>query len=337
VVLFINRCPINHQNPKNDTTSNVLLRVEYPHCSTEREKSATIYYPFVKYSNMEFKTWLDALIYPKETFKAEKERASLGDALDNIAVAGLIVGIVFGLISGLLLGLFGFVIGIIAFLIIVIILFLFESLVFFIMAKILGGKGDFSTHTYLISLITSPLVVLSLVGLIPIMGWILYILIALDSLYPLTISLRESHGFSTARAILTWLIPSIVLILILWQLGIFSPIGHTGHMATATGFEKIIVLQPSIKYSGNTLEFVMINAEGTRIENIKITLSGSGCRNPGEISTLAPGEGKRIKVICERKSPGEAFTVNVDIEYDLRVGRTKVNRMEHGILRGTAE
>jgi len=29
--------------------------------------------------------------------------------------------------------------------------------------------------------------------------------------------------------------------------------------------------------------------------------------------------------------------VNVDIEYDLRVGRTKVNRMEHGILRGTAE
>jgi len=193
----------------------------------------------------------------------------------------------------------------------------------------------------------------------------------LYSLYPLTIALRESHGFSTARAILTWLIPFIVLILILvllivpivlWQLGVFSSVGHTGHMTTvsfwdpihsifyvfssvghtghmttATGFEKILVPQPSIKYSGNTLEFVMINAEGTRIENVKITLSGSGCRNPGKISTLDPGEIKRIRVICDRKSPGEAFTVNVDIEYDLRVGGTKVNRMEHGILRGTTE
>ncbi|RLI86204.1 MAG: hypothetical protein DRO76_04315 [Candidatus Altiarchaeales archaeon] len=164
---------------------------------------------------MEFKTWLDALIYPKETFRAEKERASLGDALNNIAVAGLIAGIVFGLISGLLLGLFGFVIGIIAFPIIVIISFLFESLIFFIMAKILGGKGDFSTQTYLISLLTAPLVVLSLVGLIPIMGWVLYIPIVLYSLYPLTIALRESHGFSTARANLTWLIPWLIIVLLL--------------------------------------------------------------------------------------------------------------------------
>ncbi len=98
--------------------------------------------------------------------------------------------------------------------VIVIVSFLFESLILFILAKILGGKGDFSTHTYLISLLTAPLVVLSLVGLIPIMGWVLYIPIALYSLHPLTIALRESHGFSVARAVLTWLIPFIVLILI---------------------------------------------------------------------------------------------------------------------------
>ena len=304
---------------------------------------------------MEFKTWLDALIYPKETFRAEKERASLGDAIKNVGLAGLICGVIFGLLFGLFGGLsFGditfliiaLMLSIIVFPIVIIISLLFESLIFFILAKILGGGGDFSTQTYLISLFTAPLVIISLVQFIPVIGWILGILIMLYSLYPLTIALRESHGFSIARAILTWLIPYIVLILILillivpivlWQLGVFSSVGHTGHMTTATGFEKILVPQPSIKYSGNTLEFVMINAEGTRIENVKITLSGSGCRNPDKISTLDPGEIKRIKVICDRKSPGEAFTVNVDIEYDLRVGGTKVNRMEHGILRGTTE
>ncbi len=162
---------------------------------------------------MESNIWLGALIHPAETFRAEKERASVGDALNNVAVAGLIVSVVFGLLFWSPFGLFGLAIGIILPPIFITLSFLFESLAFFITAKILGGKGDFSTQTYLMSLFTTPLVVLSLVRLIP-NGWILYLPIALYCLQPLTLALRESHGFSIIRAVLAWLMPNIILSLI---------------------------------------------------------------------------------------------------------------------------
>ncbi len=288
---------------------------------------------------MEFKTWLDALIYPKETFRAEKEGASLGDALNNIAVAGLIAGIVFGLISGLLLGLFGFVIGIITFPIIVIISFLFESLIFFILAKILGGKGDFSTQTYLISLFTAPLVVLSLVGLIPIMGWVLYIPIVLYSLYPLTIALRESHGFSTARANLTWLIPRLIIgLIIVLLLSMISPIVIMGltQMYPDNLYGTVKVMD--CEYSEDTLELVMLNAvETNQIENVRITLSGSGCENPSKIPAWDSGETKTIRAKCDRKSPGEEFTVEMYIKYDAKKGRGKFHHTKYEILEGIVE
>lgn len=176
---------------------------------------------------MEF-TWLDALIYPKETFRAEKERASLGEAIKNVGVAGLIGGVIRGLFVGLEVAFGGvtfliiaLILGIIILPIVCIIVFLLCSLIYFIFANILGSKGNFTTQTYLISLFTAPLIILSLLEFIPSVGWVLGILIILYSLYPLTIALRESHGFSTARAILAWLIPWLIIVLLL---SMISPI-----------------------------------------------------------------------------------------------------------------
>ena len=56
------------------------------------------------------------------------------------------------------------------------------------------------------------------------------------------------------------------------------------------------------EYSEDTLELVMLNAvETNQIENVRITLSGSGCENPSKIPAWDSGETKTIRTKCDRK------------------------------------
>ena len=73
------------------------------------------------------------------------------------------------------------------------------------------------------------------------------------------------------------------------------------------------------------------------LENVRINLNGSGCRNPGEIHAWQAMDFKTINVTYDQKSSGEAFTVNVDIEYATGVEEARVHETEQGILRGLAE
>ncbi len=320
----------------------------------------------MKYANMkivDFKNWLNAIIYPKSTFGSliEKEKASLVEAVKNVAVSGLIMGVIVGIIYAFLgiamiganggsstTGAIGgsillfFALLMVVILPVIYILDLFIcSAAYFVIAKILGGKGDFKTQTYFISLILAPLLILSLFGIIPLIGFIFLILISVYSIYLMIIAIRETHEFSTLRAAITYFIPGFLILLlivpiVLWQLGIFG--GSVEQVNTARGFYRIKVFDNSIKYSGDTLSFTLMNGAGSSISDLKIVPNGSGCGIvEGTPAMLAAGDTTTLNVNCFSLNKGESFSVAIKIEYSETVIETKITRTEQGTIRGTAE
>jgi hypothetical protein len=85
------------------------------------------------------------------------------------------------------------------------------EIVLFIFARLLGGKGSFGAQAYAQSLFYAPLAVIQQVfAMIPIVGRPLFFLLAAYSLLPTTTSLIAAHGYSTRRAVLTWLMPILL-------------------------------------------------------------------------------------------------------------------------------
>ncbi|MFH1424058.1 MAG: YIP1 family protein [archaeon] len=173
---------------------------------------------------MDFNIWLEALKNPKETFAAQKAHASFSEGAKHILIAGVILGLIMG-IGGAVLGslflapLLGaaagaimFVYGLIFGVIIAFLGWIINGVIYFIFAKILGGNGSLTTQLYLSALFMAPMMVLmGILMLIPFAGTILLFLLELYGLYLLTLSLKEAHGFSTGRAVLSWLLPVIVI------------------------------------------------------------------------------------------------------------------------------
>jgi hypothetical protein len=91
------------------------------------------------------------------------------------------------------------------------------EIVLFIFARLLGGKGSFGAQAYVQSLFYAPLAVFQQVlAVIPIVGRPLFFLFAIYSLVPTTSSLKAAHGYSTWRAIITWLMPILLNILVVF-------------------------------------------------------------------------------------------------------------------------
>lgn len=169
-----------------------------------------------------FKKWQDALSKPGQTFRKERGKASLSEAVKHMGLAGLIAGAInaaavlltlsstaFSAILSLLL--------VILMPIILIISLLIGSGIIYLLAKLFGGKGDYNTQTYLFSLYQAPILLLTtLVAFIPLVGWAINVAIAAYSLYLLTLALKETHKYSTSRAVATWLVPSLLLIAIVF-------------------------------------------------------------------------------------------------------------------------
>jgi hypothetical protein len=89
------------------------------------------------------------------------------------------------------------------------------EIVLFIFARILGGKGSFGTQSYLQALFYGPLALVQQVAaVIPGVGRMLFVLLAVGSLIPTTTSLKAAHGYSTTRAVLTWVLPILLNVVV---------------------------------------------------------------------------------------------------------------------------
>lgn len=181
-----------------------------------------------------FDVWKDAFLSPVPTFRKMKKKADLVEGFKHVLVAGIIAGILGAIVAavagaavaemGPLGGLFagaaiaGVLIGTP---ILAVLGWLIGSLVWFVFARLLGGKGSYTAQTYLIALYTAPLIVITAVlNIIPLVGAILGMLVSLYGLYLLTMAIREAHGFDTVKAALSWIIPLVIVGIIVFLAGV---------------------------------------------------------------------------------------------------------------------
>jgi len=93
--------------------------------------------------------------------------------------------------------------------------FLNFEIALFVVARLIGGKGSIVKQAYAQSLFYAPLSVLQQVfAAIPVLGHYLFAVMAVYSLVPTTTSLKAVHGYSTTRAVLTWVLPIVVNVLV---------------------------------------------------------------------------------------------------------------------------
>jgi hypothetical protein len=156
--------------------------------------------------------WKNVLLSPKKTFKKEKKKSNLGLGAKYILIAGAITGIIVGIVS---LNPIILLTSIILYPLINLLSWLIGSGINFVFARILGGKGDYMKQSYLIALYSAPLSIIStIIFIIPTVGIWLSFLIAIYGFYLLTFALKEAHSYSTGRAIMTWLLPFIIVVAI---------------------------------------------------------------------------------------------------------------------------
>lgn len=91
------------------------------------------------------------------------------------------------------------------------------EIVLFIFARLLGGKGSFGAQAYAQSLFYAPLAIIQQVfAETPYIGRLLFFLFAAYSLLPTTTSLKAAHGYSTWRAVFTWLMPILLNVVVVY-------------------------------------------------------------------------------------------------------------------------
>jgi len=213
----------------------------------------------IKYDRL--KLWKEVFFHPTATYTAQMQPGipSLKRGAKDVFVAslpGLLIGLVFlfilfaylfliGVLATIAtLGLGAFVlIGIILGAIVVLVLYFASpiiswfliSVVQYLIAKVLGGKADFTTQAYLVALgnagsgiVQSFLMVLSY---IPCLGWVFQPIATLVSAYGIYLNykaVKTAHGFSTTRAAIVVLLPIVliagllILIIVGFYVGIFS-------------------------------------------------------------------------------------------------------------------
>jgi hypothetical protein len=129
---------------------------------------------------------------------------------------------VFRMVTGGGMGMVGFVS--LANIVMVPLFFLIGVGVYFLIAKVLGGGGDFGRFAYLNAAFAAPLGILTtLLGLVPFVGCISFF-ISIYSLVLVYFSVKVEHGLSSGRAIMVVLIPLLIVIALIGCF-VFSLIG----------------------------------------------------------------------------------------------------------------
>lgn len=196
-------------------------------------------------------TWLNVLTHPGEAvFQEErsKPQATLANAIIWIIVAGVIAAI-FAAIGSAINGALGTGTGFMqsmlsqmdlppearqqmlqalavksagtgatifgalcSTLFIVPIAFLIGSAIYFVIAKMFGGTGDFSEQTYLMATFSAPIIMVNaVIGVVPYLGGCITFFISIYQLVLTYFAIKVSHNLSSGKAIMTILIPILVV------------------------------------------------------------------------------------------------------------------------------
>lgn len=172
-----------------------------------------------------FSVWVRAVTRPVpatyEELLQEEPNPTLSTAAGWIAIGGLISAALTGLLAplfGLPQGMSGeipvwvWVIGLVAVPIAGIISFVVLSAILLAIARAFGGEGNLANQSYLLA---APQVPLSIIGnslaWIPYVGVVIAYLVAMYGIYLAVLALRAAHRFGWGQAVVTLLIPGLVL------------------------------------------------------------------------------------------------------------------------------
>ncbi len=90
--------------------------------------------------------------------------------------------------------------------------FLLGSGIYFVIAKIFGGTGDFSEQTYLLATFSAPIIMVNaVIGVVPYLGGCITFFISIYQLVLTYFAIKVSHNLSSGKAIMTILIPILVV------------------------------------------------------------------------------------------------------------------------------
>jgi hypothetical protein len=321
---------------------------------------------------MDFLLWIDSLLYPEDTFRAESDNVSLRETLKHGAIAGFIYGGITGLLFEIFphihatdpfiefikdaVGNYFLLASIALFPLISLSLLFFISSILFISARILKKDyGDFLTQTHFLSSLIAALIMFSLLRfIVPFIGHLMVLFIFIYSLKPLIIALKQTHQYETKDALSTIaLSSSIFLILLLISLGIFWHIGiliSPDLKNTASGFRDIKIIPSMVKYHDHegTLEFEVVNTLKKPIILTNLVLTGD-CKGAKVdfdkntqkwelFITLDPDQFAEIKVVnCTKKHIIKKFSVPISFQYQEKNVGKEVTHVDGGVIQGVVE
>lgn len=166
-----------------------------------------------------FQLWKTALINPEKAISSQFGKAGYAKGILMLCLAGALYAVISAILT---VNFVVLALGPGMFAVMVPLTILFGAAVVFAFAKILGGKGGLREQFYVSAVLLSPIVLLmacaKVLLIVPIIGFLLKaaVLFVLEvyALYQITLALRDIHGFSTMRAILSWLLPLLIMAII---------------------------------------------------------------------------------------------------------------------------
>lgn len=166
-----------------------------------------------------FRLWKVALTNPEKAISSQAGKAGYAKGILMLCLAGALYAVISAVLTSNFLVL---AFGTAAFAVTAPIMVLVGAAVVFAFAKILGGKGGLREQFYVSAVLLSPIILLAACAkvllIVPIIGFLLKAaaLFVLDvyALYQITLALRSIHDFSTIRAILSWLLPLLIVTIV---------------------------------------------------------------------------------------------------------------------------
>ena len=93
--------------------------------------------------------------------------------------------------------------------------FLIGTFIIHLIAKMLGGQGEYSTYAYLVSTYQAPLTIASsIISIIPFLGGCIAFLIVIYTYVESYFAVKVNYGLSSGRAVAAILIPLAILVVL---------------------------------------------------------------------------------------------------------------------------
>ena len=182
----------------------------------------------------QFPAWITTYFHPYQAYGAEKKNADMGNSTVTLALVGLVHAVVAIIVMALVLAfamplagvpitVAGAIFLLIAYPIGSVIAGFICSLVYYIVAKLMGGKGSFWEQTYGMALVSGGIALMmapfSVLQVLPLVGWLFGLAgfaVALYGIISQYRMIRAVHSLSQLRAIVVLLVPAILIMALIF-------------------------------------------------------------------------------------------------------------------------